>query len=643
MEPIRFVFGLHLHQPVGNFDYVFAQHVDDVYRPLLDHLAARDFLPVVLHLSGPLLEWLEGHEPAYLDRLGRLAVDGRIELLLAGFYEPVLASLPRVDRVEQIQWMHDAIRTRFGVDARGLWLTERVWEPELAADLADAGVKYVLVDDRHFLATGFTSERLHAPLWTESDGKRVALFPIDERLRYLIPFQPPEDTAAYLRDLRAAGHRLAVLADDGEKFGGWPGTREWVYERGWLDRFTHTIGSLVESGEARLSRLDHALESVPSGGLAYLPTASYREMEEWSLPPDAALRLARLERDLGESRMAGPDGALVRGAHWRNFLVKYPESNRMHKKMMALSALARSRGNPGGSRRALGRAQCNDAYWHGVFGGLYLPHLRQAIWENLALAERELRAGSELEWEVLDFDGDGYLEIWLHSGVCSVLVAPSRGAAIEEYTVLASGINYANTLTRRREAYYELALERAAAAGQGSEGGTQSIHDIEEGIHLASRPPLDADDRAILVDRILSRDLDLDQYQRGDYRPVRSWARAIAGFSIDRRAEGVEVLCTLGEEPARIIKRILVQQDGALQVSYRWDPAAAESSDLFAPELSLFAPLSLSCTPSAEEWRFPIETVAKSERGLDRTRQGESVTLRWPVSTGEAAVRMSPQ
>ena len=96
MAPIRFVFGLHVHQPVGNFDHVFAQHVEDVYRPLLDRLAGRGFLPVVLHLSGPLLEWLEAHEPAYLDRLGALASDGKVEILLAGFYEPVLAACLRL-------------------------------------------------------------------------------------------------------------------------------------------------------------------------------------------------------------------------------------------------------------------------------------------------------------------------------------------------------------------------------------------------------------------------------------------------------------------------------------------------------------------------------------------------------------------
>ena len=352
-DPIRFVFGLHLHQPVGNFDHVFAQHVEDVYRPLLDRLSERDFFPVVLHISGPLLEWLEQHEPAYLDRLARLAADRKIEMLLAGLYEPVLAALPRADRVEQIRWMCDAIRRRFGVEASGLWLTERVWEPELAADLADAGVRYALVDDRHFLVTGFEAERLHAPFWTESDGRRVALFPIDERLRYLIPFRPPEETAHYLRELRAAGHRLAVLADDGEKFGGWPGTKEWVYERGWLNQFMAAVGALVESGEVRLARLDESLDEVPGNGIAYLPTASYTEMEGWSLPADAALRLHRLQHDMGEARTAGPDGALVRGAHWRNFFVKYSESNRMHKKMLALSALCRRRGTP---RRPAGRS-----------------------------------------------------------------------------------------------------------------------------------------------------------------------------------------------------------------------------------------------------------------------------------------------
>ena len=642
MTPIRFTFGLHLHQPVGNFDHVIAQHVDDVYRPLLDALAAREFLPVVLHLSGPLLEWLEQHEPAYLDRLGRLAADGRVELLLAGFYEPVLASLPRPDRVEQIRWMHEAVRRRFGVDARGLWLTERVWEPELAADLADAGIRYALVDDRHFLVTGFGAEQLHAPFWTESDGKRVALFPIDERLRYLIPFRPPEETADYLRELRGAGHGLAVLADDGEKFGGWPGTKEWVYGKGWLDRFMATIGGLVDRGEVVLSRLDDALDAVPSGGLAYLPTASYREMEGWSLPPDAALRLARLERDLGEARVAGPDGSLIRGAHWRNFLVKYPESNRMHKKMMALSALARRAGDPPAVRRAIGRAQCNDAYWHGVFGGLYLPHLREAIWKNLACAEAQLREREGLSWEVLDLDGDGHDEIWVHSPQCSVVLSPWRGGAIEELTLFTSGFNYASVLTRRLEAYHVTATDHLGHA-DAADGGTPSIHDLEDSLRLDERPPLDAEDRALCVDRVLPPDLGQEAYARGGYAAIRSWARTPAHFQISQAGELVEVRMTLhGAGGSPLLKTVRVARDGRVALAYEWTAEPGHELALFAPELSLFRPLALRFDPEPEVWTFPIETVAKSERGLDRTQQGESVTPRWPFQLGSARLELGP-
>ncbi len=642
MDPIRFVFGLHLHQPVGNFDHVFEQHVRDVYRPLLERLETRGFLPAVLHVSGPLLEWLEEHDSGYLDQLGRLAADGRLELLLAGFYEPVLASLPRRDRVEQIGWMREALERRFGVEATGLWLTERVWEPELAADLAEAGVRYALVDDRHFLVTGFRSEQLHAPYYTESDGRPLALFPIDERLRYLIPFRPPEETADYLRELRAAGHRLALLADDGEKFGGWPGTHEWVYGRGWLDHFIDTIGGLIANGEVVLSTLTAALDEVPSAGLAYLPTASYREMEAWSLPPDAAIRLDRLERDLGEARMAGPDGALVRGAHWRNFLAKYPESNRMHKKMQALSALARRRGDPPEVRRAIGRAQCNDAYWHGVFGGLYLPHLREAIWANLARAEAALREGETIACDVVDFDGDGRTEVWLHSDQFSAVVSPVRGAAIEEYSVFRSAVNLADVLTRRREAYHDAALAPAPPA-PADDGGAPSIHDIEEGLRLTERPPLDADDRAILQERVLPGSLSEEAYRHGEYPVAFSWARAAFSYQIVREPEAVVLHCRSAAEARHALsKRLRFERSGIVTVEYEWGGDAGAPGDLFTVELSLVRPLAIETTPPAETWRYPVETVAKSERGLDRTRQGESVTLRWPVELGRATARLTP-
>jgi hypothetical protein len=613
MEPVRFIFAVHFHQPVGNFDHVFEQHVREVYQPFLERLEEREFFPIALHLSGPLLEWLESHMSALLDRIGRLAADGKVELLLAGLYEPVLISLPRQDRIEQVIWMRDAIRRRFGVEAAGLWLTERVWEPDLAADLGDAGVRYALVDDRHFLVAGFPSARLHRPFWTESDGRRVALFPIHERLRYLVPFKPPADTVAYLRDLCDARHPLAVFADDGEKFGGWPGTREWVYERGWLRDFLDAILQATAEEQVRLTTPSAALAEVASGGLAYLPTASYREMEGWALPAEAATRLAALERDIGADRLAGPDGALVRGGHWRHFLVKYSEAARMHRKMLALSSLARRRGDPPAARRAIGRAQCNDAYWHGVFGGLYLPHLRAAVWEQLAAAERTLRRGEPPALERLDQDGDGAEELWAHSARWSALVSPARGGAIEELTFLEAGINLAAVLTRRRETYH---------------------------VPVEGEPPLpvDAEERVLTVERVLPDAVRRESYERGDYVPARSWAREAFSARGEATAGGVEIVL----RAAGLGKRYRFPSNGPILIEYRWD-AAALGNGWFAPELSLAHPVAIRCIPDAEIWEHDIATVSKSERGLEETVQGRSITVRWPMKVGEGRIELSPR
>ena len=634
MEPIRFAFGVHDHQPVGNFDHIVEQHVREAYRPFLERLAERGFAPFTLHVSGPLLAWLEAHDRPFLDFVGRLAADGTVELLLSGYDEPILAALPRADRVEQVVRMREELHRLFGAGIRtdGLWLTERVWEPDLAADLAEAGVRYALVDDRHFLVSAIPRERLHAPWWTEADGKRLALFPIDERLRYLVPFKPPGQVLGYLEHLRAAGHRLAVLADDGEKFGGWPGTRAWVYERGWLSEFLDVMLGAMGRGEVRLVTFSGALNEVASGGLAYVPAVSYREMEKWALPPEAVGRLEGLEREMGEHRLAGSDAGLVRGAHWRNFLVRYPESNRMHKKMLALSALHRARSRTQGAsdladaRRAIGRAQCNDAYWHGVFGGLYLPWLRSAIWRNLVLAERLLRAGEGLSAEVVDVDHDGRDEVWVHSSAVSVVIAPARGGAVEEYSLFASLTNYADVLTRRHEAYHDQKAPDHHAQHAGSPQPPQA-------------PPYDAEDRALFVDRILAGDLAQDAYAGGHYSPIRSWARTPLRYRLEGGGDALEVVMESDGE-ARWEKHIRVTAGGALAVSYRWDPAAFPAGARLAPEISLSAPLDLGAEPPAELWRYPIETVAKSERGLERTVQGESVTPLWSVAAGAGRVEI---
>lgn len=654
--PVRFVFGLHLHQPTGNFDHVFRTHTDDVYLPTLERFAERDLLPITLHVSGPLLDWLEreGHE--LLDVVGRLVSEGRVELLLSGFDEPVLPALTRRERVEQIGWMREWLSRRFGVEPTGLWLTERVWEPDLVEDLAEADVRYALVDDRHFLVAGFERPSLFRPHRTESGGRSVSLLPIDERLRYLVPFRPPEESADYLRALRAADRPLAVLVDDGEKFGGWPGTAEWVWGAGWLDRFLDAMEGLIEDDVVRMTTAGDAIGEVEPVGPSYLPSASYREMETWALPSGAALDLESLEAAVDAEGLPESVGRFVRGGHWRSFFAMYPESNRMHAKAQRLSELCRRAGDPPEARRAIGRAHCNDAYWHGVFGGLYLRHLRAAVWASLLEAERLLRRGQGPTVEVMDVDNDGLEERWIHSEAFSCVVDPALGGAVTELSRFAEGVNLADVLTRRWERYHrsEPPVDRPSeehvdrpsekpvdrSPEDRADGGMPSIHDLEDAFRFRTLPPFDLDDRTLTVERVLAGDLTEEAYAAADYEPVRSWARTRMEADHDVTAMGAELRLRAGGGQG-LEKTIRVSADGMLDIRYRWDPAAFPPEGWFAPELSLSTHVELVFDPPpATVWRYEIRSVSRSERGTEETVQGHSTTPLWPCGLGEARLRI---
>ncbi len=666
--PLDLYFALHLHQPVGNFGEVFEQHVRDVYRPLIAAFATRPEWPVTVHVSGPLLDWCARYDGALLDDLGRLAADGRVEFLLAGYYEPILATLPRTDRLQQIAWLTEALHTRFGTAGPGLWLTERVWEPDLARDLADAGVRYALVDDRPLLAAGHTPESLGAVFRTEHDGRQLDLLPIDERLRYLIPFKPVPEIVAALRARRVAEERLAIFADDAEKFGGWPGTHDWVFGDGWLDTFLDALLQLQADGEIRLVNGPEVLASAPRGGLAYLPTGSYREMEEWSLPRSAAERLDALRRDvreaLGDDRIDGPDGIFVRGAHWKHFLVKYPEANRLHKHMLALSALCRVRGNPPEVRRAIGMGQSNDPLWHGVFGGLYLPWLRESNWHHLARAEALLRQGEPLVIERRDLDADGRDELWIHGAHVSLVIAPHRGAAVETWLLLDRAENACDVLTRRVESYHVSAVEaheRLRAAQETVDkdqpidqtvdhsddaepggSGAPSIHDLEHAHTLEALPPADLDVRALVQVRAIAPDVTAEQYEAAEYVPVATWT-GTAFASAARESDGERVVLAFTGDGLAL--ELTVHADGALAWTADWRDAALAENVRLAIEVSLSARTSVivTCEEAEHVWRYDIVTRAKSERGLETTVQGRAVVCVVPAGAGTATVSLVPE
>src|ERR1043166_259111 len=107
-----------------------------------------------------------------------------------------------------------------------MWVPERVWEQSMTADLVDAGVQYIVLDDAHFKSAGLNEDQLWGYYITEDSGRLLRVFPGSERLRYDIPFAAPTAAASYLRELaERQPQAVAVFADDGEKFGSWPETK----------------------------------------------------------------------------------------------------------------------------------------------------------------------------------------------------------------------------------------------------------------------------------------------------------------------------------------------------------------------------------------------------------------------------------
>ena len=661
---LRFAFAIHLHQPVGNFDHVFEDHLTGVYRPLLDAIHERGTYPISLHLSGPLLDWLERRAPDFLDDLGERGAAGRIEFLASGRYEPILAAVSPADRVEQIEWMRADLRSRFGVEATGLWLTERVWEPDLTADLARAGIEYTLLDDRHFLACGLEPEELDGVFVTESGGERLRLLPIDERLRYLVPFRPVGEIVDFFADRQRAGQRQIVLGDDGEKFGGWPDTREWVYAGGWLEAFLEALDAARERGELELVTTREAA-SGPRAGLVYPAAGSYREMEEWTLPRPAARRLSRLvAATSGAARSSAVDGkdrddtgpdSLIRGGHWKGFLRRYPESNRMHKTALRLSRLCRERGDPEEARRAIARAQCNDAYWHGVFGGVYLPHLRQTIWRELAAAEQRLRGDEDIAFEILDFDFDGHDEIWVHSARSSIVLSPVRGGGIEILTVFQDGVNYVDVLSRRLEAYHrdpsDSGVTRKGDGGvtpgaRTRNDGVASVHDRESEAPVppvADRVPL-----ALLQEMALAPATGAGSRERtfvADWRPHPF--RLARAPSIEPGRVRLHLQSEAGVPCLE--KDLEIHDDGRIEATLDWSTADLPADSLVVTRLPLAHPMRVepfvtegeSCASRASRSR--IVTLARSDRGFEEIDQGELVELAWPASVRSAHFSLTPE
>jgi len=440
MEKLKFLFGIHNHQPLGNFDHVFEEVYRQCYQPYFKVLKKFCQLKTTAHFSGCLLEWLQANRPEYLEMIRGLVQSGQLELLSGGFYEPILSSLPEEDAIGQIRMMNAFLESEFGCQPQGLWLAERIWSPHLPKIIAQAGIRYTIVDDTHFYYAGLEERQMHGYYLTETEGFSLGVFPISKTLRYSIPFELPEVALGHLRRFRDDwGFDAVTYADDGEKFGGWPETHQWVYK----EKYLHRLFTGLEEASDWLETVTFSeyLDEHPPVGQVHLPKASYEEMMEWSLPYEVGLSFRELKKEMktteaDEARVRG----ILRGGEWSNFLTKYEEINHLHQRMLyagtKVKQLPSGLQETSGALRALYRSQCNCAYWHGLFGGLYLNYLRHALYTQLIAAENtsdDLLLGTDrgLSVDAVDFNQDGFEEVIVSNREISAFIAPARGGSVD--------------------------------------------------------------------------------------------------------------------------------------------------------------------------------------------------------------------
>ncbi|HDS30920.1 MAG TPA: DUF1926 domain-containing protein [Firmicutes bacterium] len=691
---------IHNHQPLGNLPEIFRKAYVDAYAPFLDVIRRHPGIKWALHASGCLWEWIENEEPGYMDALREEHAAGRLEFLAGGLWEPIQPLLDRDSLRLEIAGMNDFLRDRFGMEAQGSWTTERVWEPSLAGRLSAMGIRYTLLDDSQ-LRAGVPPEDEES-VWgyyrTEYDGRSLAIFPINERLRYLIPFHKASEVLFELESMARSLPDGAGITygDDGEKFGLWPETFEWVYEKGWLDEF---LGMIEESKLITTTHPSEYMKLVKHPRRrVYVPTSSYREMGIWTLHPRRNLAAEKVHKYIEsdpELKKIGPPHA---AGFFRNFLARYPESRTMHERVGEIvhqvmkrdpEVMPKTGNDAAPLERALWhalRAQCNCAYWHGVFGGLYLNYLRFAINREILKAEKALRYADpppemtrylgtrRFDREKGDDVPETEAPVLMATEKVHWIIDPVTGQIISAGDILME-VDVIDVIARRFEAYHATMKEAHEVA---DDSAPASIHDIVEIAPEGWREDhgYDLCRRGCFGDSVFPYAPSLEKLVKVEFQPELGpacafWNMRTLGGMIEmkssREAWVREKLFNFENRGARVeVHEKLWRTDdreyeGYFLLEFNLGLLAGDSPDRFhLLESGQRFPLAvkmehkgISRAVCVDEWTnvrieievdgadwvgfYPVKTLSRSEGGLELTYQGTCIVFRIPlkISKGE--------
>ncbi len=506
-KPIM-LFGIHCHQPVDNFHNIVDRAIEKAYKPFINVVRNYNF-KFSIHFSGWLFEYIKEHSREFFKSLQDLSDKGNVEFFTGGYYEPVLTSIPSDDAKRQIEKLNCFIKDNFGQTPKGLWLTERVYDESIVEDLINVGIDYIVVDDYHFLSAGFKKSELNGYFTTEKGGNKLSIYPINKDLRYMIPFKEVKDVVAYLKDFKDGN--AAIIFDDGEKFGIWPKTYDWVYNHKWLENFLENLFDNIQT-----MTFNEHINSFKPNGIAYLPSCSYYEMGEWSLRSENYFKLQEIREHFKDI------DPYLRGGIWKNFFVKYEESNRIHKRMLEMSKHRAKKSNKQFVEN-LFKLQCNDVYWHGVFGGIYLPNLRDNAYRFLINCENEIYRQKTTKTVTIDSNFDGYKKVKLVSPEIVAIFDEKYAGQMVEFDLRDKAFNLQNTLTRREE-FYHKSITRDS--GSKSQSGIDTIHELKNNDIEKWRDKIYYDwyIKNSFIDHIVDDSVNIENFERCSFKEYGDFA-----------------------------------------------------------------------------------------------------------------------
>ncbi len=651
---IRLIFGTSNTQPVGSRDYQFERAYQRAYKPFLSVLYTFPEIPVVLHYSGTLLQWLEQRHSEFLDVLAEMVNRKQVELLGGGFYDPVLPLISTADRLGQIESLTTFIRKRFGRRPRGSWVTENIWEPSLASSLRNSGMDYTFLGDYQFSTAVLNGTASLHPCITEDQGKTLVVFPVSSTHTRHMPFEPLEATLEHIRSSADAEdpEKVMVLMMEGERLGDWEDTHRICYEEKWLERFFTFLrdsASWIETTQPG-RYLRHTLPRHR----AYFPCSTYRDMMRWL---EDGHHQSAMPRRLDEGEESG---GRETGRFFRQFLTNYPESNLLYGKMLYTQILVNQlRGDKyrkKAAREELWRGQCHNAYWHDKSGGLYVNHLRKEVYRALIEAEKVTREKGIFIPSLIavDFDMDGEKE-YLYQGHEINAYIHLRGGMLFELDYLPSSWNYLDTMSRYRESYHDDNIRNLGYDTYLRKAFIDHFFHPEDGIEsLDSMQYREMGDFLVGVHQIRGYDRERMELVLGRSGLVRT-ENEPQPLDLEKaytfRRTGLQIQYRLRNESARPLElhfgseinlslasidpdrsRVVAQgRDGAVSLGNRRNVCCGVTTISVEDEAN-GARITLTSSEDFELWYLPVESVTKSQEGFETLYQSSCFIPRWFVS-----------